>query len=997
VIKQIPLGGGLVTQADAEDVGIDACTELINLEFDKPGVLYKRGGLGAPTTISTYEINEIAKWIDADDLAQWILCTADGKILKGTSLLSLTQIADLDTQRLRISNYGSMLRFSSEHSADPVLLQKIDRDFFSAGIDGGSAYVLDTAKARVDAINVTSTLINIDSKMGETQIRDFDAGTADTYQYNLGSIETLVDTIYYYRYSLIFDGNQESELSSVFIDSGISAGTNVVMKIQMSINAGATLSSWNKRITHINIYRSTNPEANFRKILVVNTKSANSDLTYVNPVSKAGKLYIKGATYAENCFAGAYAMVSGKPYAILSNTGKLINLSATPVGNGYATFNLSNQLGSQYEYQYGAVDELKFKDTTPIRGDHYGYYIATGSAKFDIGTSAYGWTTTSNQTYTYGTDGSMKSANMQSNVHKFVATSAVNFSKKNLTLSNDTTYVLSGWIGNTTTGASGGVRISVEDAEISGTSPKGFSMIKSYGGVDFKFWSYFQLEFTTGTITGTPFIKVQLFSSGDICYLDEVCIFQKHASFLTTDGLQGFTGDNMIYCSDLNLAPNSKVGFPYRLNTTRSNTADYVQPETGWITQSTDKAIQTARSNWSMVNGIAGWDHGNDSVDVPLNAKVAGSSYHLMIGDGYEWSQNGDTQYLTFWDYGLTDGALHPNGETSLNTKFKYSVNLEGRQYVGNVKIESTDGIETHKDWVMFSDLNQPDVIPITNYISIPDLQGGEIKGLARLLGDLVVLQSKGIYRISIPSADPSSWSLSESEPNIGCIASDSIVEHDSGVFFAGKDHMYYLSANFEAIPITTSIKDVYQMTAYLENTRAMVDVKKNRLLCKFGNSNNTIYVLDLTKKAQGVEHWSKIDNSGSKNADLFAIDENLTVYAVESGSTSYLVEFDSDQPSENVGFTRKTGWISIGDLDRSGVVRRFNIRHLSLSDITVKFYIDGDTSTVVKTITIPADNSGADWYKSKPNVRCRYFMIELTQPADGEDVEIRRMEVEFE
>jgi hypothetical protein len=51
----------------------------------------------------------------------------------------------------------------------------------------------------------------------------------------------------------------------------------------------------------------------------------------------------------------------------------------------------------------------------------------------------------------------------------------------------------------------------------------------------------------------------------------------------------------------------------------------------------------------------------------------------------------------------------------------------------------------------------------------------------------------------------------------------------------------------------------------------------------------------------------------------------------------------------------------------------------------------------VVKTITIPADIYGADWYKCKPNVRCRYFMIELTQPADGEDVEIRRMEVEFE
>ena len=33
------------------------------------------------------------------------------------------------------------------------------------------------------------------------------------------------------------------------------------------------------------------------------------------------------------------------------------------------------------------------------------------------------------------------------------------------------------------------------------------------------------------------------------------------------------------------------------------------------------------------------------------------------------------------------------------------------------VKIEDFDGAsETHEDWVMFSELNQPDVIPITNY-----------------------------------------------------------------------------------------------------------------------------------------------------------------------------------------------------------------------------------------------------------------------------------------
>ena len=39
---EIPLNGGLVTQADAEEVGINGCTILENAEFDKPGLIYKR-------------------------------------------------------------------------------------------------------------------------------------------------------------------------------------------------------------------------------------------------------------------------------------------------------------------------------------------------------------------------------------------------------------------------------------------------------------------------------------------------------------------------------------------------------------------------------------------------------------------------------------------------------------------------------------------------------------------------------------------------------------------------------------------------------------------------------------------------------------------------------------------------------------------------------------------------------------------------------------------
>ena len=72
-------------------------------------------------------------------------------------------------------------------------------------------------------------------------------------------------------------------------------------------------------------------------------------------------------------------------------------------------------------------------------------------------------------------------------------------------------------------------------------------------------------------------------------------------------------------------------------------------------------------------------------------------------------------------------------------------------------------------------------------------------------------------------------------------------------------------------------------------------------------------------------------------------------------------------------------------------------MRYNSGDNITVDIYTDGDTTTPKKTITIPANSSGSEWYRCKPGVRCRYFMIQVSTPAASNDVEIMRMEIEYE
>jgi hypothetical protein len=377
----------------------------------------------------------------------------------------------------------------------------------------------------------------------------------------------------------------------------------------------------------------------------------------------------------------------------------------------------------------------------------------------------------------------------------------------------------------------------------------------------------------------------------------------------------------------------------------------------------------------------------------PFDPVANGENYHLWMNDDYVWRKILTKQQGVFWDKNLADGAPHPTGFTSLNTKYKYSKYINGRNFVGNVKIENDDGVETHPNWVLFSELSQPDVIPITNYIQMADAQGGEIVGLANLLGDLAVFMSQGIFRLNIPSTEPTAWSLSESEENIGCISTESITEWEGGVFFAGQDHLYYLNSNFQATPVTMAIKDDYQSLTS-NRTRTFYEPKRNRLICRFGTYNNSTYALDLSKFPE--ENWTveRVDGADDR-MDICVLDENSDVWSYSENSNN--IRKHDGSSSESTDFIRTTGWISTPDLDTHATLRRLNLRYLSGSDITINIYTDGDTTTSKKTITIPANTSGNEWYKCKPGVRCKYFMIKMSVASTTNDMELRRLEIEYE
>ena len=993
---EIPLNGGLITQADAEEVGINGATILENVEFDKPGLIYKCTPRKYSGTTVSHIIDRILRWVAPDGKTYWVSISTDGTIYYSetfggtwTSLLG-------GFEDSRILNYGSMLRFTSPSSLDtePHLYQYIDRDYFWGQLVIGTAFNM--SPARPVSLTVASHTL----------------GKADMSGFRTTGL-THSTVTYSYKMTAVFDGNQEEALPSGTLGSSSNPVGGTIctdddsVALQLNI-AHSSFTGIQRRITGINIYRQEN-SGPFYKVCSVSTL-----LTDTNKIS-AGSTYI-GKTFCDSS-SSLTSAINGKAlyvngYKHLINASGYLDAECAVLDTtanwqvwGDNSDKYEDATGGDFEYTghlnsdavtdpttTGAVTghtDLKFRsldgDTTDTTNQVGGWFVGDASAKlYDIDGSTFGdWTTAG--VITVGQDfGNHKYGD--SCLKFYTGNANFNYAYYDLGtgFTGTDTVIVSFWFLMDQADANDNlVKIGIGD--LVSAPDKLFVDHDGYytsGPGDKDKWRYIQSEFLVSDLEGYAesdnlYFTVKIEdpnTSNAMVWIDHLVVTKKVIN--TTEGKLGM-GTRVCSSANLNLG--------YDDTHAGSLMAVDNQPYDA-VRHNLNKTIKTYRP------------------------KTQTTGQTLLVGSQYIWlnktqvSPAGDdnTSYLVYVDDGDTNGPTHPTGETSLEVNFKHSINLEGRQYVADVTLNPLAENEMHNDWVLFSELNQPDVIPISNYISIPDMQGGAIKGLGRLIGDLVVFQEKGIYRLSIPSADPTSWSLSESEPNIGCIATDSIVEYEGGIFFAGKDNFYHLGSNFQAVPITTSIKDEYQSISNLVNTNAIIDIKKNRLLCQFGGSSNSYtYSLDLLKFKQGQEHWSKIKYS-TDYPTSFTIDEDLKIYTIDDDNpnteVSELIPYHSPTwyNYEDISLKRRTGWISTPDMDRSVVLRRLNIRYKTADTLTVKIYIDGDDSTVVKTLTIPADNSGADWYKCKPSVRCRMFMIEIESAASENTVEIRKMEVEF-
>ena len=306
------------------------------------------------------------------------------------------------------------------------------------------------------------------------------------------------------------------------------------------------------------------------------------------------------------------------------------------------------------------------------------------------------------------------------------------------------------------------------------------------------------------------------------------------------------------------------------------------------------------------------------------------SNYQIKAGTTSSTGNDNTTNDATleFIDTGLPDGARNPmEATTSLDVRWKHSTMLNGRQFVANVKVVSGEDTEEYPNYIMFSEPNAPDIVPSSNYIQLQDLQGGEIVGIDSLMGDIIVFMTNGIFRLSVPNNNPSSWSLVESHKNIGCLHKKAIAKTSNGIYFLSKSDIIFLDSGFSATPISYPIKDIYQTQSYANPSTLKLhhDVKYNRLilLYEIDGGATFFYMFDIEH-----QRWSR-EKHGEVEYAEFAIDDKNETYYISSSGIDVRKAVDTtnnrDKGSVLIDSHVLTGSEVLTSNDKNAIIRRVN------------------------------------------------------------------------
>ena len=871
-------------------------------------------------------------------------------------------------QRINITNWGNAVRFAYGLHHDASIYQYIDRKFFNDGDEG--------------------------FKYSPTPDYDYDSKAyprfPTTWEYQPVSATNVKGEVvsggsltqprdYYYKITAIFDGSQETILPEDYFGPLTTSSGNQGVLIKLKIDTN----NFNKRITACKIYRadtsSATPDSgSYREIATI--PFTETQISWIN--SSQGYIGRKVFTptlagWDPNALFGTgtglamstQADLSGGSLASKSNTFTVPTDAKFIFGtNDFSGGDYWNQSFSAVYFWNSGASLLSSTGSQSLEGHE------TVSQEWTVEVPAHMIDANPNVVTVYGDAGNSYSCSVSD-------PDCVGGSMY-LAIVNEAGGTISSTDFLERSSCSSDLSYSDANVSLSGTLPAG----------DTEFTVRY---YSTFHIAG-PGECWDQYSHMAMRVNDQVVDLRRSTSYTT-----GYTGQSVFAIIDPNIATGTAVGKIVKVN-------------------SVDYTVSDNQEDLFRVSGTAGW------------IGASSSSGNLIGGADVQWEDDGDDVTLSateirliFTDVGEIEGPYHSfAGITSLKSKFKYSTSTGGRQYVGNVKITDNLGTsESHTDMVLFSELNQPDVIPVSNFILLNDVQGGAITGIKGLYSDIVVFAERGIFRINVPTEDPTSWSMVEAEQNLGCTQPNSIVKYRGGLFFAGLDNIWYISPNFEFIPIADTWKDTYQSllasTTELDDTQIGVDIKNDRIIVKVGNEQDSIHIMDLRAfELKKLIWYTYVERSNEADIESFTIKNDNTFYLLNKKDGQDSTEIRELTPASSLGTpkpTLRTGQIFISNLTdkQNAFIRRINLYADKLSadasenlELIVRFDHSSEEEgrldsehQLVKTYQIGETHSGSNkFYSTRIGRRAKSIQLELstTNQQDAE-IDIKGIEIEID
>jgi len=337
----------------------------------------------------------------------------------------------------------------------------------------------------------------------------------------------------------------------------------------------------------------------------------------------------------------------------------------------------------------------------------------------------------------------------------------------------------------------------------------------------------------------------------------------------------------------------------------------------------------------------------------------------LTIANGlYYFTESGLYRYCYFYDTKLTEGAVYPLlNQPSISINAEQAVYYLGRlwQINGVLASEAEGKHEYHTDWLSYSELDQPDVNPVSNVIKISDATGGEATGLATSFGSLIILKKNSVHKLKIPDiTDPTSWYLSESVFSRGCIAKKGYIQVGHRVYFCSTDGIYELDVNFEAASDDTPLIQNRISEPINDVLLALNDVsEKPYITCGYDKikteiiwriTSTAIWAFNILTKT-----WREIDTA--KTCDIFAYDQNDDLMIFNESDDSIYTINQETFAGESVHCCVATKFFNITGYTggRTGLIRSVSIRYKSAVALIVRCYLNGSTTVAVKDELAPA------------------------------------------